>query len=281
MSGGGQPVVVGLHPDQIEPNPFQPRREFDEEALAHLADSIRRDGLMQPILVRPAGDAGAAGRYQLVAGERRWRAAQLIELGRVPAIVRELTDEQSAEWALVENLQREELSTLERADGLKALVDRFGLTHGEIAERVALDRSSVSNLIRLTELEPEVRALIEDGRLTAGHGKALLGADVAGRVGLATHAADHMWSVRKLESAIREPKLHVSATPSAGEVAGADEPDPHAIAIADLERQLGEHLGTKVHIRTTNDGKRGRVTIEFFDLDHFDGLMSQIGFVAR
>ena len=229
--------------------------------------SIARSGVMQPVIVRPL----KGGRYELVAGERRWRAATLALISRVPALVRELSDEQAAEWALIENVQREDLNAIEAAFGYRALADRFGLTHGQIAERVGLDRVSIANAIRLTELEPDIRALIESGRLTAGHGKALLamkpGPD---RIQAARTAAAQGWSVRRLES---EAARSAPAAPVA-----TDKNRAKDAARADLEKRLGEHLGTKVRLETNSGGTKGRMVVEFYGLDQFDGLLERIGF---
>ncbi|MFM9995353.1 MAG: ParB/RepB/Spo0J family partition protein [Phycisphaerales bacterium] len=279
--GGVEFVDVGA----ITPSRFQPRREMDPAALQRLTDSIRRSGLMQPIIVRPASGgvrpangspaAGASGggqQYELVAGERRWRAAQRAGLARVPAIVRPLSDEESAEWGLVENLQREDLNAMDRAYSLRTLCDRFGLSQAQAAERVGLDRSSVANLIRLLELEAPIAALIAGGKLDAGHGKALLGvAPGAPRSAMAARAASQEWSVRQLEREAAK-----AASPARAGVA-APALDARRAARNDMERRLGEHLGTKVGISTDRSGRKGRITIEFFDLDHFDGLMSKLG----
>jgi len=279
--------------DRIEPSPYQPRGAMDDEALESLAASIRQSGVIQPILVRPAAatrgpDAGDA-RYELVAGERRWRAARLAGLGSIPAIVRELKEESAAELALVENIQREDLNAIERARALRMLVERFGLTHGEVGRRVGLNRSSVANLIRLSELEDEIQELIADDRIGAGHGKALLGAAPgAGRVELARQAASLGWSVRRLEEAVAT-SLHDGAhagTDSARASDPADEqthPDSaatrqRAASLVELERQLGEHLGTKVRVQADRTGQRGRLIVEFYGLEHFDGLIEKMGF---
>ncbi|MBX3358629.1 MAG: ParB/RepB/Spo0J family partition protein [Phycisphaeraceae bacterium] len=257
--------------DEIVPSPFQPRRAFDQSALDRLAASIRSAGVMQPVLVRRSQSGEAP--FELVAGERRWRAAKLVQLERIPAIVSVLTNEQAAEWALIENLQREELGPMERADGLKSLMVRFGLSHAQIAERVGLDRSSVTNLVRLTELEEPIRSLLEDRRLSAGHGKALLAAPAGtGRVDLANRAAAHSWSVRQTERASSRAAADLNPTSPAS---------VRTVAHSDLERQLGEYLGTKVVVRANKKGTRGRIGINFYSLDHFDGLMSKIGFELR
>lgn len=250
---------------QIHASPFQPRRTFDGGALSRLADSIRQSGMMQPVLVRRSG-----GGYELVAGERRWRAAQQAGLAQVPAIVRELNDEESAQFALVENVQREDLNPMERAFAFRALADRFGLTQAQIAERVGIDRSSVANLQRLLELEPEIQGMIERGEISGGHGKALLAAAPGrGRIELAARAASEGWNVRRLEQAA---KPRGAATPA---------PASRLASVIDLEKQLGEHLGTKVSIRSDRTGKRGRIEVEFYGLDHFDGLMAKFGFQPR
>ncbi|KAA0217206.1 MAG: ParB/RepB/Spo0J family partition protein [Leptolyngbya sp. PLA3] len=258
-------VVVSIRLASIRPSPFQPRTSFDPGELSGLAESIRQAGVIQPILVRRGSEAGV---YELVAGERRWRAAELVGLESIPALVLTLGDEEAAEWALVENVQRVDLNPMERARALKMLSERFGLTHGRIAERVGLERSSVANLIRLTELEEEVQELISSGRLGAGHGKALLGLEAGERrVRMALRAAEEEWAVRRLEASVRRdaaaPEKQTRSAPT---------------ALADLERRLGEHLGTRVHITTARDGTRGRIAIEFYSLDHFDGLMSKMQF---
>ncbi|GAB4385662.1 MAG: ParB/RepB/Spo0J family partition protein [Phycisphaerales bacterium] len=236
--------------------------------MNQLADSIREAGVIQPILVRAVGGPGSG--YELVAGERRWRAARKAGMDRIAAIVISLSDEQAAEWALVENLQRTDLNTMERAHALRALQERFGLAQADIAQRVGLDRSTVANLIRLTELDAEIQDLITSGQLTAGHGKALLAiSDTAQRLRTARKAAKEGWSVRKLEAHSRSSSEH------ARHVNTADV----APSLVDLERRLSEHLGTRVRI-LTRSGTRGRLSIEFYSLDHFDSLMHKLRFEA-
>jgi ParB family transcriptional regulator, chromosome partitioning protein len=273
------PRVVQISLDSAEPNRFQPRRTFDEVQLNELAASIRSAGVVQPILVR-AGPPGHATRYEIVAGERRWRACKLAGLTHVPALVATLTDEQSAEWALVENIQRADLSPMERAWAVRGLAERFGLSHAQIGDKLGIDRSTAANLSRLTELEKEIHDLLDSGQISAGHGKVLVGMNPGPvRIGLAKQAANQGWSVRRLEqAAARAAQAPTGAAPDVkiGEGAIAK-----AAAMKDLERQLGEHLGTSVRIRASAGGKRGSLVIKFFDLDHFDGLMSKIGFVLR
>ncbi len=261
-----QSVAVG----EISPSRYQPRKTIDPAAIARLADSIKRSGVMQPVIVRPLGP----GKFELVAGERRWRAAQAAGLTAVPALVRPMSDEQAAEWGLVENVQREDLNPMERAWALKALADKFSLQQSQLAERVGLERSTVANLIRLCELEPEIAQMIVKGELSAGHGKALLAAAPGqGRVSLAKEAASFGYSVRKLEglaAAVGESKALKNRT---GPI---DELGARLAGLRDLERQIGQQLGTKVQISTDRRGKRGRLVIEFYGLDHFDGLLQRL-----
>jgi ParB family chromosome partitioning protein len=261
-------IAVG----EVDPSSFQPRRAFDEGSLVRLAASISRAGLMQPIIVRP----GPGGRYELVAGERRWRAAKLAGLGVVPAVVRELADGDAAEWALIENIQREDLNPIERAHGLASLGARFGLSHAQLGERVGLERSTVANLIRLTELEEELQAMVSAGALQMGHARALLGMPGgAARLALAKRASDGLWSVRQVEAAVRgsivgdsnqNPAQSAHATPTQREA-----------VIADIERRLCEHLGTRVRITLRASGTKGRMQVEFYSLEQFEGLMERIG----
>lgn len=273
--GGGGVVMVEV--GVVSANPWQPRQRFDEGGLDGLADSIKRSGLMQPIVVRPAPVDGATGRsvgYEIVAGERRWRAAQIAGLERVPAVVRRLSDVEAAEWALVENLEREDLNPMDQAWALRRLGEKFGLTQGEIAERVGLERSSVANLVRLTELDEETAGLVAGGRLSAGHAKVLLSVTAvqsAMRATLAKRAVREEWSVRRTE---RE----VAAFLALGGRAAAPAPTRFVSpAGADLERRLSEHLGTKVIVTTDKSGKNGSVMIDFYGLDQLDGVLEKMG----
>lgn len=279
----------------IEPSPFQPRRSMDEEGLKALAESIRSAGVMQPILVRPR--AGGRGGYELIAGERRWRAAERAGLTHVPAVVGELSDAEAAQWALVENVQREELSVIEKAHALANLSGRFGLTHAEIADKVGLERSSVTNQIRLTELEDPIQRLIETGRLSGGHGKALLGMRPgAARVAIAERAALGRWPVRRLEREAGEDGASGTSGAGGGGAGGGIDPvtgwatpaeraeteavlraRARALNVAEVERRLAEHLGTKVQIRTDRSGKRGRLVVRFYGVDQFEGLLEKLG----
>jgi ParB family transcriptional regulator, chromosome partitioning protein len=264
--------VIFVPVNDVVPSPFQPRRTFDEGSLRQLASSVLQAGIMQPVLVRMVG-----AKYELIAGERRWRAATLAGLEKVPAIIRVLSDEETAEWALVENIQREDLNAMDRAVALRGLMQRFGLTQDAIAKKVGLDRSSVANLIRLNDLEPQITSLIADGKLSAGHGKALLAMPAGdARVNAATLAANFGWSVRRLEQAGQD-------AANAIEEAKTESPEQRQrnAVLRDLERQIGQHLGTKVSILTDANGKRGRMIVEFYGLDHFDGLLTKLGMHGR
>ncbi len=272
-------LVQRLELKSIIPNKSQPRKQFDAASLERLAESIRSAGVMQPILVRASDEAG---QYEIVAGERRFRAAGLAGLGNIPAIVVDIGDEESAEWALIENMQRDDLAPMEKAWALKALTDRFGLTHAQIAEKVGLDRSSVTNMIRLSELEPEIIALLDQRKLSFGHGKALLTCPPGERrVELARHAVEDEWSVRRLERAgatVAATADRVGKTPGRGASARPERKLEHEAGIRNLEQQLSEHLGTKVELAVGSKGDKGRVIISFYGLDHFDSLMAKMGY---
>lgn len=264
-------AVVEIPLDDVYPNKNQPRSHFDETALEELAASIRATGLMQPIVVR----RGKAGAYELIAGERRWRACSLAGLERVPAIVRDVDDEKSAEWALVENIQREDLNPIEKAAGYRRLIERFGFTQQQVGERVGVSRASVANTLRLLELDGSIQDMVIDGRLSMGHARALLQcADETRRLELAASAAEEDWTVRAVERAASEqrPTKHYKKPEQDTDRERVD------VVLSDLERQLGEYLGTRVRISAASKGTRGRVQFEFYDLDHFDGLMNKIGF---
>ncbi len=269
--------VVMLLISAIVPSPFQPRREMDEVSLQRLAESIARAGVMQPIIVRRRAD----GVFELVVGERRWRAAKRAGLETVPAIVRELDDETAAEWALIENVQREDLNAMDRAWALKTLCDRFVLTHLEIADRLSMERSSVANLIRLTELEESIARLLAKGLLSTGHGKALLTMPSSVvRELTAKQAAAEGWTVRKLEAVSRDRAKRIAAGRGIPDLDGSEdevETSPRHAVLRDLERQIGHQLGTKVVIAADKKGTKGRVTIEFYGLDHFEGLLGRMG----
>ncbi len=266
--------LLSLDPNMLQPNPSQPRERFDEAALEALGKSIRRSGMMQPIVARRSPDGG----YEIVAGERRWRAALRIGLETAPVVVCEADDREAAELALVENLQREDLNAIERGVAFRRLGERFGLSHEQIGGIVGLDRSSVTNLIRLTELDETLRGLIVEGKLGMGHGRALLAVtDLARRRELGERAASEGWSVRRVEREAGEPK---PASPSQHKNAQDKNSKTPSFALADLERGLGEHLGTRVRVRTGKDATKGTLVLEFYGLDHFDDLLGRMGYTS-
>jgi ParB family transcriptional regulator, chromosome partitioning protein len=247
--------------DEIVPNPFQPREEFDEAGIAALADSIEQVGVLQPVLVRLADD----GRYQLIAGERRWRAAQRAGLARVPALVREVGDATALEHALVENLHRQDLNALEEAAAYQQLIDDFGLTQEELGRRVGRSRPAVANTLRLLQLPPVIQGLLIDGRLAAGHARALLPVEDRDRQqALAQQAVAEGWSVRQVEEAVK-------AGAGAGPVEEGRPRRPGATrpaALLELEERLSEHLDTRVAVQM--GARRGRVVVDFADLDDLE-----------
>ncbi|MBI4538533.1 MAG: ParB/RepB/Spo0J family partition protein [Gemmatimonadetes bacterium] len=251
----------------IAPSPYQPRREMSETELEALAQSIRENGLLQPVVVRPVGEAGS-GMWQLVAGERRWRAVRRLGWQEIPAVVREVDDRTMLVLALVENLQREALSPLEEADGYRALADDFGLNQSAIAQLVGRDRSTVANTLRLLKLPPSVRRLLAEGRLTPGHARALLAVDDPRRAGeLARAAVRGDWSVREMEARVRR----LGAKPKKNRNSSAPNPVLRA-----LEEELREALGTRVSIARDAAG-RGRIEIPFYgdaDLERLFALLT-------
>ncbi len=267
--GDGTPAVAMVATDQIHANPRQPRQRFDEDALQSLAASIKVAGVMQPIVLRP----DPAGGYQLVVGERRWRASQRVGLSHLPAVIRHMDDRTATEWALIENIQREDLNPIERAQGLRQLTDEYGLTHQQVADHVGLDRSSVSNLLRLHELDEFTRDAVRAGRLGLGHAKALLAiANIDVRRRLAERAIRESWSVRRLEQGAGAQRSAQSSGGGMTASAGAAQAQVEV-----MQRRLSEHLGTKVLIRPGRTKGSGKVMIEFYTLDQFDGLMQRLG----
>jgi ParB family transcriptional regulator, chromosome partitioning protein len=247
-----------LHVDLVAPNPDQPRKRFDEEALQALADSVKERGVVQPVLVRPR----PGGTYELVAGERRWRAARLAGLETLPALVQERDDARSLEDALIENMAREDLNPIEAARAVAGLVEELGLTREEVGRRVGRSRVAVSNLLRLLDLPDEALALVEDGSLTEGHGRALLLADDhADRRSLARAAVQGGWSVRVVEHRARE--ANAPARP-AKRGRAAVHPDQEAAA-ARISEALGAALGTEVRVRPRATGYK--VELAFEDVD--------------
>lgn len=262
----------------VSPNPNQPRVHFDEESLTELSASITEMGVLQPILVRPLPD----GAFELIAGERRWRAAQRAGLTTIPAVIRLTDDVSSVEQALVENLHRQDLTALEEAAAFQQLLDEFGLTHDQVATRVGKSRSAITNSIRLLGLPPAVQHLLADGQLSAGHARALLGTpDRSRQEQLAREAAAGGWSVRMVEDAVRADMAVIDGT---GETDADDAPVAEPVdgagltpstrlrppGLLELEHLLAEHLDTRVSVQMT--AKKGRVTIEFADLEDLERI---------
>jgi len=277
--------IVHLDPDQLTPNRHQPRQAFDDASLDRLAASIKADGLMQPVVVRPkdkssqeGGGAGSGGGYEIIAGERRWRAAKKAGLTALPVLIREVDEQQAAELALVENLQREDLNPLDRAGAFAHLIERFSLTHAQVAERVGVERSSVSNMIRLLELAPDVQALVRTGTVTLGQARALLGiADAEAQTALAHQAVAEGWSVRAVEEQVRRAREASELTPSDNKAPSKARAKAGGAHFSDLEQSIGQQLGTKVRIRPGRKKGTGSLTIDFHSLDAFDDLINRLG----
>ena len=253
-----------LRLDRIQPGKFQPRQAKDPERLAELAASIKAQGVIQPIVVRPAGGS----RFEIIAGERRWRAAQLAGLAEIPALVRDVPDQAVVAMALIENIQREELTPLEEAQALHRLIAEFKYTHQQTADALGRSRASVSNLLRLLDLAPAIKELLEQHQLEMGHARALLTLDPALALKLAKQAAEHGWSVRELEAAARR------AQTLPGGKTGKAAPKRDA-NIESLERELAEKLATKVSIQHARGG-RGKLVITYHSLDELDGILERI-----
>ena len=258
-SNDAQPFEIPI--DLIDPNPYQPRTQFHEEALRELADSIRASGVIQPLVLRRNGT-----RYQLIAGERRWRASIRAGLERVPAIVRDIPETQALEMTLVENIQREDLSAIEQAKAFDRLTGEFGFTQEEVARRTGKDRATIANTLRLLKLEDKIQQLIDAGRLSAGHGRALLAIeDTRLRLALAERAARGRLNVRQIE---RFATRRRAAPPPA---APAVDPNVRA-AIEELQRALG----TRVFLRPRRAGRPGVLGIEFYDDQQLVGLYDRL-----
>lgn len=253
---GVQELPIG----SVRPNPKQPRRHFEEAPLRELAESIREHGVLEPLIVRPV-DLG----YEIVVGERRWRASQLAGLATVPAVVRSLTEREAMELALVENLQREDLNPIEEAEAYRRLLDEFSLTQEEVAQRVGKDRTTIANRLRLLGLTGLARKALESGQISAGHAKALLSvADEALRDALTKRIIDEGLSVRQVEELAKkeQPKRRVKPKP-------VEEYDPHWAALEDEFRRV---LGTKVNV--VHKGSRGRIEIEFYGEEDIERILN-------
>jgi ParB family chromosome partitioning protein len=247
--------------DALQPGKYQPRTRMDQTSLAELAESIKAQGIMQPILTRPIG----GDRYEIVAGERRWRAARIAGLTTVPALIKDIPDEQALAASLIENIQREDLNPLEEAVGIQRLVQEFSLTHQAVAERLGRSRAAITNLLRLLDLAPPVRELLADGAIDMGHARALLALPVARQIDLAREAALKQLSVREVEArvaaALRSPHAR----------------RPRADRdVARLEEEWSDKLGTTVQIKAR--GKRGgKLVIAYRTLDELDQFLQRLG----
>jgi ParB family chromosome partitioning protein len=273
------PQIVEAQPgDQLRQLPvdalvagkYQPRRHWDEAKLAELAESIRAQGVIQPIVVREIRDHGGKT-YEIIAGERRWRASKLAGLEEIPVVVREVDDRTVVAMALIENIQREDLNPLEEANALQRLIDEFDLTHAQAAEAVGRSRVAVSNLLRLLELPPEIRVLVETRAIEMGHARALLPLQPQAAVALAKQAAELGWSVREVEHRVQQ--LMAGQVPGAAK-ARAAKAKPTA-DIVSLERELAETLGTKVSV-LNGRGNKGRLVIHYSDLESLDGVLERL-----
>jgi ParB family chromosome partitioning protein len=269
LSGGNDASEAGalqsIPVDRIRPGKYQPRIKMDETALAELAESIREQGVMQPILVRPV----EGGRFEIVAGERRWRAAQRAGLKEVPALVKNVPDNNALALALIENLQREDLNPLEEAAGLSRLIEEFGLTHDAAAKAIGKSRSAVTNLLRLRELAKPVQEYLHNGALEMGHARALLGLPTAQQVAAAARVVSGSLSVRETERLVHTLQHPAKRAARRGAQAGRD------ADTARLETELAEKLGAKVRIDAGRKGS-GRIVISYSSLDELDGILARI-----
>ncbi len=262
-SPGGAAVSIDV--DLIDRGRFQPRRQFDDDKLRELADSIAAQGVIQPVVVRPVG----GGRYELIAGERRWRAAQLAGLVEVPAVVREADDQAAMAMGLIENIQRDDLNPLEEAQALLRLTDEFGLTHQQVAQAVGKSRTTVTNFLRLLELNPEVKALVDQRQLEMGHARALLALKGAAQSEAAKRVVAKGLSVRETEALVRS--LANGEVPSKEAKAAATE-DPD---VRRLLSDLSDRLGAKVALKQGKAGS-GQLVISYNSLDELDGILGHI-----
>jgi ParB family chromosome partitioning protein len=272
-SQGGTAAVAGsdseqqqlkdLPVDLVQRGKYQPRRDIDPESLAELADSIRAQGVMQPIIVRPISDR----KYEIIAGERRWRAAQMAGLDKVPAVIRDVSDEAAIAMALIENIQREDLNPIEEAIALQRLQQEFELTQQEVAQAVGKSRSTVANLLRLMSLQEDVRLLLERGDIEMGHARALLALDGSIQSQAARTVAGKGLSVRQTEALVRTMLARQDAPP-------AEPPrlDPN---IRRLQEDLSQKIGTRVQIQHGAGGK-GKLVLNYSSLDELDGILSHI-----
>ena len=248
--------------EQLQRGQYQPRIRIDKAALVELGNSIRAQGVLQPLLVRPAG----TGRYEIIAGERRWRGAQLAGLQTVPAVIREIEDRTAMAVGLIENIQREDLNAVEQARGYHRLLDEFGLTHQEASDVVGCSRTTITNLLRLLSLHPDVQKMLEEGQLDMGHARALLGLAEADQPQAAKMVLNKKLSVRQTEWLVKSINRPAAPTNAEVEQATAD--------LRLLEEYLSKKLGAKVDIR--HSAKKGKLIIHYHSLDELDGILEKI-----
>jgi ParB family chromosome partitioning protein len=253
-------TLASIETTRIRPGRYQPRTHMDEQALAELAQSIRAQGLLQPVVVRPVG-----GGYELIAGERRWRAAQIAGLAQVPAVVREVPDDAALVMALIENIQREDLNPMEEAAGVQRLIDEFKMTHEQAADAVGRSRSATTNLLRLLKLARPVQDMLMRGAIEMGHARALLALDAARQIELGTRIGAKQLSVRETEALVQR----LLRSPAARRRKKSDRD------LARLEDELSERLGTTVEIRTARKG-RGKLVLHYSSLDHLEALLKRL-----
>lgn len=255
--------------DAVRPNPFQPRTEITDASIDALAESIRQSGLVQPITIRQVGPG-----YELIAGERRWRATQRAGLTEIQAIVRTATDEEMLEIALIENIFREDLNAIDRAQAYRRYCDQFALTAEQVAGRLGEDRTTVTNYLRLLELPESVQDMVRDGRLSMGHARALAGITDRHKLeSTAQFACANCFSVRAIEELVRKERTAPQAAPSPAPTAETAK-RPH---VRDLEQQFVRALGTKVEIQESRKKGAGRIVLHYFTLDDFDRIAERLG----
>ena len=268
-------AVVEMNISFIARNSRQPREKFDDRAIQSLAESIRQHGLLQPIVIRKLRIPLGGKTHELIAGERRLRAFESLGRTAIPSITRDADEAQSAVFALIENVQREDLNPLERSKALQRLITEFSWTQQQAAEKVGLDRATVANLLRLNDLDPFSAGCVREGRLSQGHAKALLAIDnLQARRSIAEKALHDEWSVRQIEREVQRVKT-VSGLTSAQ---APSPPRRGSAQVGDLERRVGLHIGSKVKIKKGRKAGTGSLTIQFFTLDQFDGILQKMGF---
>ena len=266
LGGGAVDVKAGdllrtLNVSQLQPGKYQPRTRMDQESLSQLADSIKTQGIMQPILVRPV----APKKFEIIAGERRWRAAQIAGLNEVPTLVREIADEAALAMALIENIQREDLNPLEEANGIQRLIDEFSMTHQTAAEAVGRSRSAVTNLLRLHNLHDNVQEMLMQNRIDMGHARALLGLSGAKQIAAAEQIAQRGLSVRETEKLVKQ----FNAVPSTNKPSSGNQD------VKRLQDEISEILGATVQIQTSKKGT-GVLKIQYATLTQLDDILSRL-----